>query len=226
MKVLSIETNAAAAVSLETMLAARDHEVEFCNVATGREGIERAMGEHWDIILNNLHLGDMSGPALIQALREGGRVQTPIIVLGPESWSSTVSCLDAGADNYQVMPYHIEVLFGRMRALTRRAYKVSLPLITAGNLEYNTNSREFKVGGVSLSLTRVERLFLAELTIRKGFVVTSEQLHGLHDYQGDENLAAVFISRLRKKIASLSHGSFEIETIRGMGYKLQEMYPA
>jgi DNA-binding response OmpR family regulator len=223
MKVLSIESDAATASALGTMLVAYGHE--FLNVATGKQGIEQARATPQDIILNSFHLADMAAPELISELRDVARVETPIIVMGPHGdggqWRQRSECFDAGADNYQPVPFRIEELLGRMQAVTRRPPGRLPIIITIGQLRYDSHSRKFEVGGVEARLTPGERTILEELIRHQGEIITRTRLDESRGADTDSNSICVILSRLRAKLEALDAGTFEIETVRGFGHRLR-----
>lgn len=221
MKVLSIESDAAAASALRTLLA----DCEFVNVTTGKEGIDRAGSEPHDVILNNFYLPDMPVQDLITALREEAHAETPIVVVGPhrapEDWEARSVCFDAGADGYQPLPCPSEELISHLRAVVRRSPRYLHTVTHVGALEYDSFAGSFKVSGEPLLLTPNERTMLVELTRHVGVVLSATRLDRARDSDVDSNSCCQLMSRIRQKIAALDSGTLEIETVRGLGYRLQ-----
>ena len=108
----------------------------------------------------------------------------------------------------------------RLRALIRRAAGIASAEIMCGPLRLDTRSSKADVNGMPLKLTSHEFRLLAYLLHHKGEVVSrTELVEHLYDqdFDRDSNTIEVFVGRLRKKI-----GLDLIETIRGMGYRIQD----
>ena len=134
---------------------------------------------------------------------------------------SRVRELDEGADDYMSKPFEIEELEARIRVLLRRSSGQVNPVISCGDLSYNTNSREFKVAGQTLDLTPRERAVLDVLVRQVDTTVTKHALaQSLFSLNEDVSTDAIeiYVYRLRKK---LELSSAKIMTLRGLGYLLR-----
>ena len=127
--------------------------------------------------------------------------------------------IDAGADDYVAKPFHVEEVLARVRALIRRAAGHSSSEITCGPLRLDTRGAKATVNGVALKLTSHEFRLLSYLLHHMDKVVSRTELveHMYdQDFDRDSNTIEVFVGRLRKKM-----GLDVIETIRGLGYRIQ-----
>ena len=111
----------------------------------------------------------------------------------------------------------------RVRALTRRRQGgTAAPVLSYGDLNFDTVSRIARIHGRTLSLSMHEAGVLEVLLNRFGRVVSKEQLvEQLYSYDREvsQNAIEVYVSRLRAK---LEPSGIRIRTVRGFGYMLEE----
>lgn len=186
----------------------------------GEEGHYLGETEPYDCIVLDIGLPQMDGISVLQRWRED-KVVTPVIILtARDRWSDKVSGIDAGADDYVTKPFHTEEVLARVRALIRRAAGHASSDITIGRLVLDTKGSKASVDGVTIKLTSHEYRLLAYMAHHKGKVLSrtelTEHLYD-QDFDKDSNTIEVFVGRLRRKI-----GADMIETVRGLGYRLNE----
>lgn len=168
---------------------------------------------------------DMAAPAgLVQRIRAGGIIQPLMVLTSRCDWRQRVETLDAGADDFLVMPYRSEEVAARLRAMIRRAAGASATRIRVGDFECDLKARRIWLNEEALDLTRNEQRLLQGFLLRSDFVLSRDQIAGML-YRDDltsrsDNAVEVYISRLRRKI---SHE--RIRTIRGLGYHVQVSEP-
>ncbi len=117
-------------------------------------------------------------------------------------------------------PFHMEEVLARVRALVRRAAGLASNEISIGDIVLDTKAGKVTKNGMSVKLTSHEFRLLSYLMHHKGRVISrTELVEHLYDqdFDRDSNTIEVFVGRLRKKF-----GSALIETVRGLGYRLQE----
>lgn len=186
----------------------------------GEEGAYLGSNEPYDAIVLDLGLPVIDGLSVLENWRREGIVTPVLILTARDRWSDKVAGIDAGADDYVAKPFHIEEVLARLRALIRRAAGIASAEIMCGPLRLDTRSSKADVDGLPLKLTSHEFRLLAYLLHHKGEVVSrTELVEHLYDqdFDRDSNTIEVFVGRLRKKI-----GLDLIETIRGMGYRIQD----
>lgn len=194
-------------------------------VANGREGLQVALAQAWDIVLVDVMLPGLNGFELCRRVR--AEAQVPIIILtARDSVPDRIAGLDYGADDYVVKPFAIEELLARIRRLLRRAaYGDSKDaLLTCGDVELSLTSREVTRAGQPIHLTAKEFSVLQYLIENKNHVLSRDmmirQIWG-YDYPGDTNVVDVYIRYLRAKLDTDGTASF-IQTVRGMGYMVKD----
>ena len=153
--------------------------------------------------------------------------QTPIILLnGKDQKRHTVLALDTGADDYVEKPFVMAELPARIRAVLRRARRVSpLPASEAPlnfrNLTMDLLNRRVLLNGQPLHLTSTEYDLLRVLTTHAGRVLTHRELLTRvwgPESSRDTQYVHVFISQLRRKLALHADAPRRIPTEPGVGY--------
>jgi two-component system response regulator TctD len=222
MKILLVEDNRTLSDWLARTLHADKYTVEC--VYDGSEADLLLRTETYDLVILDLALPGLDGREVLKRLR-GRRNPVPVLILTAyDGTRDRVVGLDFGADDYMAKPFEVPELEARMRALLRRANQQKNPLLTCGSLLYDSNSREFSLGGAALALTPREHAVLEMLMMKSGRTVSKKALaDSLFSSEEDVNPDAIeiYIHRVRKK---LEHGDVVIVTLRGLGYLLKPRY--
>ncbi|KAB2333073.1 response regulator transcription factor [Cytobacillus depressus] len=192
----------------------------------GREGLEMALDQNWDVILLDLMLPKLNGIEVCRRLK--AVKDTPIIMItARDSVMDRVLGLDSGADDYIPKPFAIEELLARIRVIMRREEKrnESPPLfLTFKDLELSIESRLLKRGNQFIELTKKEYDLLAMFLKNINRVLTREvlldQIWG-YDAEIETNVVDVYVRHLRNKLDFSDKESY-IQTMRGIGYVMRE----
>lgn len=220
MRLLIVEDEKRLATSLARGLAAEGFVVEA--VHDGAEGLRRALGGEYDLIILDIMLPGMNGYRVCAALRAAGE-ETPILMLTAKDGEyDEAEGLDTGADDYLTKPFSYVVLVARVRALLRRRTRGAAPAIVLGDLTVDPAARRVLRGAAEVELTAKEFAVLEHLAANAGQVVSKAQImEAVWDfaYEGDPNIVEVYVSALRRKL-DVPFGRRSITTVRGAGYRL------
>jgi DNA-binding response OmpR family regulator len=189
----------------------------------GELGLFMAETNEYDLIVLDLMLPKLPGPALLESYRRTGH-QTPVLVLtARDDKQSIIRLLNSGADDYLAKPFDLGELVARAKALVRRGKGSPQPVVKIADLEINLAERTVKRGDQMIDLTPMEYRVLEYLASRSRAVVSkTELLEHLYDYNWEKfgNVIEVYISGLRKKLDCCSRTKL-IHTLRGHGYTLR-----
>ncbi|HET7034428.1 MAG TPA: response regulator transcription factor [Thermomicrobiaceae bacterium] len=187
----------------------------------GREGLRHFGEEAPDLVVLDLMLPGIHGRDVCRAIRTHSTV--PIIMLTAlDDERDVVEGLDLGADDYITKPFKPAELLARVRAALRRAAGPAAVAheLRIGQLVLRPQERTACVGDEELELRAKEFDLLLTLAERPGVVIAREQLLRRvwgPDFDSESRSIDVHINRLRARLAA---SGVEIETLRGVGYRL------
>jgi DNA-binding response OmpR family regulator len=224
MRVLLIEDEHKIARALKKALEQESYAVDVAY--DGDEGHAMATTEPYDVaIIDRMLPGEYDGIGVIKAMRDA-KIHTPVLILTAiGSIKDRTEGLDSGADDYMVKPFALEELLARVRALLRRPKEQQSTILSAGDLTLNTVTYEVKRGDTLIQLTGKEFALLEYLLRNQGRPLPKELIIAhVWDYDADilPNTVEVYIKYLRAKVDQPFKKPL-IHTVRGFGYKLQEM---
>ncbi|HUO23811.1 MAG TPA: response regulator transcription factor [Caulobacteraceae bacterium] len=223
-RVLLVDDDGAANEMLREYL---ETEGFFVSVAeTGAEGLAAALSGAYEAVVLDVMLPQMNGIEVLRRLRLESQI--PVIMLTAKGDNvDKVVGLELGADDYVAKPYFPRELVARLRAVLRRhpAAAAGHPAtLSLGTLEAETESRRAHVNGKALRLTTSEFNILVMLLRSRDRVSTKEELSlkvlGRARSAYDRSIDA-HVSNLRQKLHAAGCEA-EIETVRGLGYRLTE----
>jgi len=190
----------------------------------GKEALEKAETAPPDLVVLDLLMPELDGRDVCRSLREWTDV--PILIVSALCQvRDKVACLELGADDYLTKPFAIEELMARIESLLRRAKKPQrneLPCINIGNIEINLSQRIVKICNRPVNFTATEYRLLQIMAQNTGKVLTHQSLlsHAWGpQYRQESEYLRVYISRIRKKLASCGANENYIKTIPGIGYQ-------
>ncbi len=228
-KILVIEDEPTLARLLSYNLTQEGYETKV--IDHGSDGLQAALQQQFDLIVLDIMLPGMNGFDILSKLRQKGN-KTPVIILtARNAEEEVVQGLKYGADDYITKPFGVAELLARVSAVLRRTMSEEAAhektgngekVIMAGDLMIYPEKYEVVLVGESIPLRPKEFEVLLYLVQRPGVVVTRDDLMNIvwgFDYIGGQRTVDVHVSSLRKKL-EMNQQSVQIESIRGVGYKL------
>ncbi len=197
-------------------------------MGNGEKALEVIQKKLPDLILLDLMLPGINGLDICRTLKKSTDTeQIPIIMVTAKGEESDiVAGLELGADDYITKPFSIKILLARIRTVLRRAEK---PLpdeqtpIHSGPLSIIPDRHQVLLKNKPVELTASEFRILYFLASHPGWVRTREQIidavRGV-DYAVTERSIDVQIVGLRRKLGRYAN---MLETVRGIGYRFQEV---
>jgi two-component system response regulator TctD len=218
MATLLVEDNARLGATLRRGFIEAGITIEL--VATGREALDRLERNDSDAVILDLGLPDMDGLDVLVAARRCGVVAPILVLTARDAVEARIIALDRGADDYLIKPFVFEELSARLRALLRRAAAPRWAGSRFGDVELERGSFMAKVADKSVLLSPREYALLSLLVRRGGDTCSRREMllevFG-YDFNPGTNSIEVHIAHLRRK---LEGASAEIETVRGIGYRM------
>lgn len=218
-------------VSIVTLLTFNIEQAGFkTDIAyTGSEAIEKAMTNDYDMIVLDVMLPEKDGMEVCKYLRTN-EVDTPILMLTAKGEESDkVFGLELGADDYLTKPFSPKEVIARIKAILRRTNKKEVntySTLKIGDIVIYPEKHEVIIDEKTLIFTRKEFELLVHLVKHKGKVLSRDQLLNQvwnYEFAGDTRIVDVHISRLREKIEPNTKKPVYIKTIRGLGYKMEDL---
>lgn len=179
----------------------------------------------FDVVILDLGLPDGDGLDLLKDMRAHGNMVPVLVLTARDELGERVRGLNSGADDYMPKPFAVEELKARLRALLRRPKETLSAVITAGNVEFDSNAREVRVNGHIIKISRREMGVFEHLIRRFEHVVSKDTLEmKLYGYgeEASTNSLEANVSRLRKRLSN-TEASVTIVTLRGSGYLLMPL---
>jgi two-component system OmpR family response regulator len=220
-RVLVVEDEARMAGLLKRALQEEGHAVDVA--ADGPEGLWLATENPYEAIVLDVMLPGLDGVQLCRRLRESGSWVPVLMLTARDGVGDRVQGLDAGADDYLVKPFSLLELAARLRALARRGGRSGPAVLAEGDLRLDPAAKRAWRGETEVQLTPKEFALLEFFLRHPGRVLTRSQIiEALWDfaYDGGSNVVDQYVNYLRRKIDT-PFGRHDIETVRGMGYRLR-----
>ena len=224
MRILLVEDDDRINKPLAEYLKHQHHVVEIAR--DGIEGWEYTQGIEYDLILLDLMLPKLDGISLCKKLRAAKYQALILMLTAKDTTNDLIVGLDAGADDYLVKPFKIQELAARIRALSRRSLETKLPILSYEELRLDPNTGEVAYGGNLLSLTPKEYLILEYFLRRPKQIVTRSTIFDQlweFDHSSGEGTIKTHITNLRNKLKAAGSKNNLIETVYGVGYRLQSL---
>lgn len=222
MRILLAEDEVEMSNALVAILKHNNYSVDA--VFDGLDAYDYALTGNYDVIILDIMMPKMDGLQVLEKIREEG-IHAPVLMLTAKAQiEDRIVGLDTGADDYLSKPFAMGELLARIRAMSRRKSEFLPNVISVGNIELNCENYELKGQKESIRLGNKEFQML-EMMMRnpKRLISTEEFMERIWGYDSESDISVVwvFISNLRKKLASLK-ANVKIKAVRGIGYGLEE----
>lgn len=222
MRILLAEDEKELSNALVVILKHNNYSIDA--VYNGADALDYGLSENYDVIILDIMMPKMNGIEVLEKLREQD-IHTPILMLTAKSQiEDRIYGLDKGADDYLSKPFAMGELLARIRAMSRRKSEFTPNLIVVGNISLNKENYELSNDKSSLRLGNKEFQMLEMLMSNPKRMISTEQFMERiwgYDAEAEINVVWVYISYLRKKLASLN-ANIKIKAVRGIGYSLEE----
>ncbi|MGY1608650.1 response regulator [Geodermatophilus sp. SYSU D00700] len=224
--VLVVEDTAEIRELVATVLTGAGLEVRA--VGSAAECLAEVRRRAPDLVVLDLGLPDGDGTEVCRQLRAESGCYVLMLTARAEEVDLLVG-LAVGADGYMAKPFSPRELVARVQAMLRRPRAVPAAppaadaVVRLADLEVDEDSREVRVDGAVVDLTRTEFDLLAALAARPGRVLQRETLLRevwRTDWAGSLRLVEAHMSNLRRKLQAAGLSAAEIRTVRGVGYRL------
>jgi two-component system, OmpR family, response regulator len=190
----------------------------------GEDALWMARAVDYDVIVLDVMLPGLDGFEVCRRLREDG-VWAPVLMLtARDAIEDRVAGLDNGADDYLTKPFAFDEFLARLRALARRAPAARPTTLEVGGLRLDPAAHRAWRDEHELGLSAKEFALLEVFMRHPGDTLTRTQLlDGAWDisFETRSNVVDVFIRCLREKI-DRPFGQRSLQTVRGVGYRLQK----
>ena len=226
MNLLVVEDDPRVADFLHRGLSAEGYRVSLAR--DGHVGLAMARAEKFSALLLDVMMPKMSGVEVCQQLRADANPVPILMLTAMGTVQDRVSGLRCGADDYLTKPFAFDELLARIESVMRRPADIksrSQPSshLTVGSLLFDRDKMQVSRMGENIALTAKELALLELLMAAPGRLFSRERI--LSNVWGSHedpltNVVDVYIRRLRLKIDKDNPASV-IETVRGLGYRIQ-----
>lgn len=194
----------------------------------GTDGLHLAVSETYDLLILDVMLPGINGWQLLQAVRDRGLAVPVLFLTARDQVEDRVKGLELGADDYLVKPFSFAELLARIRTILRRGRLPTEPTVLhVADLELDLIRRRVTRAGRRVDLTAKEFTLLELLMRRKGELLPrsliASQVWDVN-FDSETNVIEVAVRRLRAKVDD-GFPQKLIQTVRGMGYVLEEPQP-
>lgn len=226
-KILLVEDDPSISEMVRIYLSNEGFQIKA--VFTGKEAVNCFKSNHYDLVILDLMLPELSGMDFLQMLRLESYI--PVIIMSAKDGEADKALgLGFGADDYVTKPFSMMELLARVKAAIRRSTQYSErnntekpSLIKVHEIELDLNNYLVVKNGLEIKLTSKEWKILQLFFQNQKKVLTKEQIYSSvwgDNYYSDEHVINVHMSRLREKIEDNPATPAYIKTVWGIGYKL------
>ncbi len=222
MRLLLAEDEKSLSKALSSILERNNYSVD--PVYDGQAALDCLDTDTYDGIILDIMMPKVDGISVLKELRRRGCLVPVLLLTAKSEVEDKVLGLDAGANDYLTKPFHPRELLARLRAMTRAQTAQPSSLLQFGNVTLNRATFELSTPFGVCRLANKEFQMLELLMCNPKNLISSERfMEKIWGYDSDAeiNVVWVYLSYLRKKLASL-HATIQIKATRNAGYSLEE----
>lgn len=189
--------------------------------ADGEEALKLMETERVSLAIVDIMMPHMDGYELCKEIRTLHDIPVIMLTAKGELYDKEKAYM-AGTDDYVIKPFEPKEILFRIKALLRRFNMINEEIIHIGNVVIDRQSYEIQSQGKTMILPLKEFELLAQLASYPNRTFSREQLIELvwgNDFTGNDRTVDVHIKRIRDRFYE-SKDKIAIETVRGLGYKL------
>lgn len=194
----------------------------------GMEALKKLEQDPPDLIVLDIMMPKMDGLEFCKYVRKNNQV--PILMVSAKAEDiDKIMGLMTGADDYMIKPFNPLELAARVKALLRRAnYKTTGKaddVLYIGSVAIDKRSHGVTAEGSEIKLTAREFEILYLLAKNRGRVYASEEIFEKvwnEPGEGSNKTVMVHISNIREKLEAALPGESVIQTVWGVGYKIEK----
>lgn len=223
MRILLAEDEVSLSKALKVILERNNYSVD--QVYDGEEALSFLSADNYDCLILDLMMPKVDGITVLKTMRKEGNMLPVIILTAKSEVDDKVWGLDSGANDYLTKPFNSRELLARIRAITRsKENNEGDSILKMGNTALMRDTFILKTDSGETRLQSKEFQILELLMQNKNKLISTERLMEKiwgFDSEAEINVVWVYISNLRKKLASLD-SNVEIKATRNAGYTLEE----
>ena len=223
MRILLAEDEVSLSKALKVILERNNYSVD--QVYDGEEALSFLSADNYDCLILDLMMPKVDGITVLKTMRKEDNMLPVIILTAKSEVDDKVLGLDSGANDYLTKPFNSRELLARIRAITRsKENNEGDSILKMGNTILMRDTFILKTDSGETRLQSKEFQILELLMQNKNKLISTERLMEKiwgFDSEAEINVVWVYISNLRKKLASLD-SNVEIKATRNAGYTLEE----
>jgi DNA-binding response OmpR family regulator len=194
--------------------------------ASGEAALEMIQNDPPDLVLLDINLPGIDGLDTLKRFRQN--LSAPVIfVTARRRELDQILGLELGADDYVTKPFDFDILLARVRAVLRRASPSLEPaersILLFKSLQIDPIAHKVINNNSPVELSPREFELLYALAMNANKVISADDLLARiwgAEYSGEPQVLYVHIRWLRQKLEPTPNKPRLIETIRGVGYRL------
>ena len=212
-RILLLEDDKILSETLEELLEASGYSVYLAH--NGNDALDATAEESFELMLFDVNVPKPNGFELLKMLRDSGNKTPCIFLTSLNDIASLSKGFEVGADDYIKKPFDFDELLVRIEALLRKSFSSASNDVKYGEFIYKIATNELFKGSELILLAPQEQKLLALFFRRINETIRKDDFLYELDKENETSGGAlrVYITKLRKI-------GLEIQTIKGVGYRL------